>query len=492
MTKVKSEKISRIKTGYEVPEGWVRELNFFDISGIRSKTIGSSSKMYHIELNVSSSGDVQIYTEYGPTGTTNPTKEWRYFEKDRTAAESEFLKIVKSKIKKGYKEIDVAQRSLGSTEAKKQTKAVILKNAEVIKDIPKSSLHPETQRLISGLMGATNQFVIKTLKCPIGQLTNNQIDKGRAILNEAKSIIAKKNLAKEDNEKIVLLTDDFYSLIPHNHGSGARGQMLHLLLDSQEKIIQKEYDLDTLLDAKDLDIDILNTGIDDQYRSLDTEFSFINKDDDVFIWLDKLIQETRAHNHKYLGRISLLNAWSIQRKGERDKFNALADKIATECGKQVYPDKMERLVKNRPDGNSDLFKKANVIPLFHGTRTENLTGILKKGLLIRPSGAIITGSMYGSGIYKSSNSTKSINYTSINSSYWAKGSDTKAYLFVSDCALGNTHVVSRSGNYTLNSIKPNHSVWAQGGKSGVINDEMILYKTDQHNMRYLLEFTCNK
>jgi poly [ADP-ribose] polymerase len=160
-----------------------------------------------------------------------------------------------------------------------------------------------------------------------------------------------------------------------------------------------------------------------------------------------------------------------------------------ECGKQVFPDKMEKLVKTRPDGNPELYQKANVIPLFHGTRTENLTGILKKGLLIRPSGVVLCGNAYGNGIYKSSNSTKSINYTSINCSYWAKGSDNKAYLFLSDAILGNTYMAKNSGNYSLNSIKPNHSLWARAGKQ-LINDEMILYKTDQHTMKYLLEFTC--
>jgi hypothetical protein len=48
-------------------------------------------------------------------------------------------------------------------------------------------------------------------------------------------------ILKTDSEK---LTNDFYGLIPHNLGSGVRGQMTHLLLDSISKIDQKEYDLD--------------------------------------------------------------------------------------------------------------------------------------------------------------------------------------------------------------------------------------------------------
>lgn len=465
----------------------VIELAFFDLTGERAKTKNTSNKQYHAELHLSkTSPQAQIYTMWGPTGG-HQTEDWRHYT-TLADAEKDFNSIIKSKTKKGYREIDVAQRAIGSQEAKSITKVVELKNLDDT-GLPKSILHKETQRLVSELMGATNQFVIKTLKCPLGQLTNKQIDDGRARLNSAKDIVEKNKISQNDKDKLLELTNEFYSLIPHNLGSGARGQMTELLLNTKEKINQKEYDLDTLLDAKDLNIELTGNDVDLKYKSLDTEISFIDHSDVLFNWLGRMIHETRASNHRHLGNITLLNAWYINRNGERDKFNNTAERIAKECGKQVYPDKMETLVKTRPDGNPDLFKKANVIPLFHGTRTENLTGILKKGLLIRPSGVVLCGSMYGNGIYKSSNSSKSINYTSIQNSYWAKGSANKAYLFLSDSALGNTYIANRSGNYTAKSIYPNHSIWAKAGSS-VINDEMILFSTTQHNLKYLLEFTC--
>jgi poly [ADP-ribose] polymerase len=203
-----------------------------------------------------------------------------------------------------------------------------------------------------------------------------------------------------------------------------------------------------------------------------------------------MIQDTKASNHRHMGKLVLLNAWKIKRKNERDIFLKSAEEIAKGCGKQVIPDNMDWLVKNRTDVyDKDLFRNANVIPLFHGTRTQNVTGILKKGFLIRPSGVVICGAMYGHSIYKSSNSTKSASYSSIRSSYWAGGKDDRAFLFISDCALGNQLIARGAYQYSLNNIHPHHSVWAKGGQSGVINDEMMLYRTDQHNVRYLLEFT---
>lgn len=120
-----------------------------------------------------------------------------------------------------------------------------------------------------------------------------------------------------------------------------------------------------------------------------------------------------------------------------------------------------------------------------------MIGITTKGLLIRPSGVVHAGSMYGDGIYWATNSTKSINYTDAAGSYWAGGSSPTAYLFLADCAFGNQKIVSSSSMYTKKNIAPNHSVWAKAG-SAVYNDEIITYNPSgpgqQHILRYIIEF----
>jgi hypothetical protein len=225
---------------------------------------------------------------WGPTGG-HQTKDWRHYN-SRFAAEKDFDSIIKSKKKKGYVEVDVAQRSLGSEEAKSITKPIVLNNTDHLL-VKKSSLHQETQRLISTLMGATNQFVVQTLKCPLGQLSNQQIDLGRDILNKAKIVIGAK---KPDQSELLSLTNQFYSTIPHNLGSGARGKMVELIIDDLNKTAKLEDELDTLIDAKAISV-VLATGsnVDDQYNSLSTDFVYVEKSSDVFGWLDKMIQETR-------------------------------------------------------------------------------------------------------------------------------------------------------------------------------------------------------
>ena len=60
--------------------------------------------------------------------------------------------------------------------------------------------------------------------------------------------------------------------------------------------------------------------------------------------------------------------------------------------------------------------------LFHGTKTENMLGILSKGLLIAPFESEISGNKYGNGIYLSNSFKKS--------SYYCSGGSKKYVLLV--------------------------------------------------------------
>jgi hypothetical protein len=46
MAKIKSDKKPTITSNYEVPNGWVKELNFFDMTGKKAGTKGTSNKFY--------------------------------------------------------------------------------------------------------------------------------------------------------------------------------------------------------------------------------------------------------------------------------------------------------------------------------------------------------------------------------------------------------------------------------------------------------------
>jgi poly [ADP-ribose] polymerase len=130
--------------------------------------------------------------------------------------------------------------------------------------------------------------------------------------------------------------------------------------------------------------------------------------------------------------------------------------------------------------------------LFHGSKNANFFNILQTGLLIRPAGAGWTGSAFGDGIYFASKAQKSIGYTSLDGSYWAKGSDNKAYLAIFEVHVGKQLIVYSSNSglcaSRLKSDGNYDSTYAKPGNGGFLrNEEFIVYNSSQCTIKYLLE-----
>ena len=133
--------------------------------------------------------------------------------------------------------------------------------------------------------------------------------------------------------------------------------------------------------------------------------------------------------------------------------------------------------------------------LFHGSRNENFWSIMRTGLMIRPSNAVYTGSMFADGIYFAPKCQKSIGYTSLAGSYWAGGRSNKAYMAIFEVAYGTPHIIYQHDsscykyNYdVLQSKNPKcHCLHASASKGMLRNDEIVFYRTDQMTIKYLIE-----
>lgn len=467
-------------------------LNFTDI-------IGNSNKCYNVEVQVAKTGESRIFTVYGRVGGTL-AKEYRICD-DQGHAEKEADKIVKAKTKKGYVEVKLVKAEIGSEVGKSKIESTITIEAakkagvKVVEEASTSKLHTEVQDLVRTWFGVTQEFIdlnLDTSKCSLGQLSLDQITKGKDILEEARKIV---HMSKPDVLELNKLTNMYYSNIPHNFGySRINADVLRLDDDSK---LDKAFDiLDVFSNAKDVEKVISKkSAVDSQYATLKADLEWLDQQDPTWKWIDTMLHETRAHNHSFLGKLKTHKIFKLNRSGEDKDFLASAEEIAKECGKHSPSETYSKFVKTRPDISKelqDLYKRANICPGWHGTRRANMIGITTKGLLIRPSGVIHAGSMYGDGIYWATNSTKSINYCDVKGSYWAQGNNKTAYLFLGDVAFGNYKMASGSHLYNKQNIKPCHSVFAKAGASGVINDEIITYnptgKNQQHSLRYIVEF----
>jgi poly [ADP-ribose] polymerase len=110
---------------------------------------------------------------------------------------------------------------------------------------------------------------------------------------------------------------------------------------------------------------------------------------------------------------------------------------------------------------------------WHGSRNENWFSILKTGLVLRPANAVITGKMFGYGLYFADKCRKSLNYSSLRGSYWSGGNANKAYLAIYEVHTGNQLKIK------------NHERGAD-----LINNEYIVYNEKQCTVKYLVEVTC--
>lgn len=148
-------------------------------------------------------------------------------------------------------------------------------------------------------------------------------------------------------------------------------------------------------------------------------------------------------------------------------------------------DRFDKFVKNSKNKKTGLF--------WHGSRNENWWSILETGLLLRPTNAVITGKMFGSGSYMSSVARKSYGYTSGYGSYWASGSSNKAFMALFNIHLGNMLIVKRHGSWCYNLTYKNlkkkgdyDSVFAPAG-ADLRNPENIVYREEQSTIKYLVE-----
>lgn len=471
-----------------------RTLNFTDIAN-------NNNKCYSIEIIKAADDNFYLFTNYGRVGGSM-CAEYRQCD-DKAHAEQETEKIVKSKIKKGYSEIRLISTDIGSEIGKSKVEATVVSELDLkksgykIKEENKSSLHPAVQSVVKTWFGSIEQFVIDTLdtsKCALGQLTIEQINKGRDLLLEARQLV---KAGAQDLTELNRISSKYYSNIPMNFGY-KRLDANQLRFDNDSKLDTAFDVLDTLEGAKDAEkVLTKRSDIDDKYKSLKTEMEWVDPNSDVGRWIDTLFHKTRAKNHSSLGKMRINNIFSLKRDSEYYDYMSMAEKIAKVGGasRDVLPDLLKPIWGQRVRGSKEyelLSDRANILPLFHGTRTQNMPKILASKLLMRKPGFTVAGSMFDffGGLYFGM-SSKSINYSSSAGSIWSGGSDNKGYIFLSDVCLGKQEIAKRAYPYKLEEIKPKMSVWAKGGYSGVINDEFIVYTEQQNWLRYVIEFETN-
>lgn len=386
---------------------------------------GNNNNKFY-NMNMSSDGSISI--EYGRIGQEGRKVNYPSGSKNWDT-------LLNSKIKKGYKDV-----------------------TEMVQDIQKNDgdlfngiSQSEVKDVLKYLTDCSKQVIKKNYLVSIDNVTEIQIEEAQNIINDLVTYLRLNGNVDLINSKLLKL----YTVLPRR----------------MKKV--NDYLVDSL--STKSNVDYVRKMIDNEQSLLSTLSSQVNK---------------VTTNSNTSGNI--LDQMGIDIEVETDA--KMLKTIKGYLGKNVRFMKNIYKVTNHStqksfDDNLSKAKNKDTMLLWHGSRNENWVGIMKEGLKVRPSNAIITGAMFGNGLYFANRAQKSLGYSSLSGSYWANGNSNKGFLALFSVHTGNMKHINKhdSSCYKLHKTIGNHdSVFAHKGVD-LRNDEIITYKTESATISYLIE-----
>jgi len=361
---------------------------------------------------------------------------------------SQWDKIYNSKVKKGY--VDVTNLVSKKVSKSNSVNYVDIDNKEV-KDV------------IEKLIAYSKKTVEDNYKVKASSVTKQQVDEAQKIIDSIAKLIRKGSDVKEINAKLI----ELFTVIPRKMDKVQNYLLTGDTIDTKDDLenakhrISKEQDI--------LDSMGSSVAINDAEDENESDGVVQNKTilDTLGITIEPASDEDIKNIKNHLGEIKdkFRRAFVVSNTKAEKRFNDFVSKV---------DDKKIEL-------------------LFHGSRNENWISILQNSLMIRPSGVMIQGSMFGSsGLYFANRAKKSFGYTSSKNSYWCKGSSNIAYMAVFKVHVGKQWIIHEHQSYCYNldekmvNNKGFNSVWAKAGKS-LYNDEIMIYNPAQCTIKYLVE-----
>lgn len=415
----------------------------------------NSNKVWEVVLF--DNNDVEV--RYGRIGKTLQTKL------HGAAGRAKMESLIKDKTRPSdhydggcYREIEVldAPASTGTTKtssksdlkeiAKKQiaTCVVTQKLMEFFTEVNAHDIYQATGGRI------TYDVSAGTFRTPIGIVTRTNVDAARKLLDDLAVFISQNQFGRT----FITALEDYLMLIPQDVGRKFDPKTFC----GDVAGVQKQ---SSILDGLDASIQAVMSTPKDKTKTKDKPVEpklfnvklAVETDGAAIDRINKFFEKGRQSQHMS-SRMKLQQAYTVDMTSMKEAF--------AKHGAQL----------------------PNIQELWHGTSAANILSILKTGFVIPPASAShVCGRMFANGAYFANSSTKSLNYST---GFWG-GKDARRYfMFLCQVALGNFCVPS--GPTSKQPPAGYDSYWAKAGKSGVINDELIVPKTSQINPIYLTEW----
>lgn len=498
-----------------------------DLTGAKSgcTTLGSN-KFWKGEVVDHEDGTADFTCLWGSTGEAGSTKGSKYKVPLAEALKTFATKVAeKTSPKKGY--VEIAVRDDHEEKAKAAAKGVTVAPVDPAKvaaaPAPARHFARPVASLLSRIYGSTASTVTAGLSSqsgstadnPIGNLSDAQLDKGGDVLDKIGALLESR-LGAEDpanrgntlplvrgvpDAAILDLTNEYLSSVPRAIDRSMRGRSnLHRLVISSYERLQEQREFLQLLRDAHLSADAFKaaaqtTTADSRegvwYDGLGCTIEVLSPSDNDYAFVKRVFETSQSkHNANWWrngrSRLRLVNVFRFERNGVASAFEAYQKRVTAKPG------------------------ATGTIYAWHGTRTPNLLGISKAGLLMPenlPRGVHISGKAFGRGIYHApvsylrqtiggvrtdgtNGALKSMNYTGAGGAYYGGNDNDNVFLYLQEVALGTCEVrrtpcwdQRRPAGWPNNDF----TFAAASECSSLTHDEIVTYSEDAQVFRYLCE-----
>lgn len=319
---------------------------------------------------------------------------------------------------------------------------------------------PAVRGLMSRLLEFANQSIYQNYVVSAQQVTRKQVETAQQLLDELAALIALSVDVPAYNQKQL----DLFKVIPRKMGKVSE----HLLAQSPQTAddVQK---LHNQLASEQDTLDVMRGQVELAQSKTDADLPSPSLLEAMNLTVEPVTDKR------------VLTLIKQMMGPDADKFDA-AFSVCQASTQAAF------------DAHVGQARKPKTQLLWHGSRSENWMSILKTGLVLRPANAVITGKMFGYGIYFADQFSKSLNYTSLHGSVWANGRQKEAYLGIYEVHVGEQMIVKEHevkyqqlDSDALKRINPTYdSVFAQRGVS-LLKNEFIVYNPAQCTVRYMVK-----
>ena len=420
----------------------------------------NSNKFYRLTLDANGAVS-KTFGRVGAAGVTNV---------EHTGIVG-YERMRREKLRKGYQEIDVPDEANSPPKIATMRLAAVAKSGltddtaaenSVISDLIDRIVRVNAHDILETSGGLMKVDTSGRIKTPVGLVTASAIREAGVLLDAMEK---KKRPATR-----VPLLERYLTLVPQKVSS--RAGWAEVFFEDPDTFSKQRDFLEQLSESiafYDAQTQALAAAPDD--APVDVGFKYrirsVSDRGPEFLRVRKLFESTKNDMHTS-SKLKLKRVFELVDPTGEQAYSAIAEQIRNEQ------------------------------QLWHGTRAANLLSILRRGLYVPPthgSTVQIAGRMFGDGIYLSSQSSKSLNYSH---GFWTSGRrEENCFMLLTDVAMGseyrpgqtydpNIPVLART---TRNKFgKPWNSINVRPGHGGVRNHEAIVWNVDQIRVRYLCEF----